>query len=184
MDVPRPALASERQAGDPDQAAARISGHLANAAQAAMRVQPPEIGDGSGSPMSATEPHFFDRLAMRHTRRHALKTAAATGAALTFPFLRASPARADDPTACRKGCLRVFHDQAPSFSATCTLKAEVAAFFWLGYGPALGLGFFSAPVAGYKSGVRLNKCTDRVMAQWKAATTTASSQVAPGSIRT
>jgi hypothetical protein len=119
--------------------------------------------------MSATEPHFFDRLAMRHTRRHALKTAATTAAAaLTFPLLRASSARADDPTACRKGCLRVFHDQAPSFSGTCTLKAEVAAFFWLGYGPALGLGFFSAPVAGYKSGVRLNKCTDRVMAQWKA----------------
>ncbi len=118
--------------------------------------------------MSAAEPHFFDRLAMRHTRRHALKTAMATGAALVVPFQRASPARADDPSACRKGCLRVFHEQAPSFSAICTLKAEVAAFFWLGYGPALGLGFFSAPVAGYKAGVRLDKCTDRVMAQWKA----------------
>ena len=88
-------------------------------------------------------------------------------AALTLPFARTSAAQADDPTACRKGCLRVFHEQAPSFVGKCCSKGLLNAYFWLGYGPTLGLGFFSAPVAGYKSGVAMDRCLGNSLAQWK-----------------
>jgi hypothetical protein len=53
---------------------------------------------------AAGSQHWFDRLAVRHTRRQALGTSLAAAAALTVPLLRPRAARASGPFDCGKGC--------------------------------------------------------------------------------
>ena len=112
--------------------------------------------DGSALP----ERNWIDRIAVRLSRRQALKGAIA-GAA-TMSLLRPLTARAEDPHACLKGCLWTSHQAANSAALHCIAGGEATAFLYLGYGPAIGLGFFAAPLAGYEAGKDLDRCTGRV----------------------
>lgn len=62
--------------------------------------------------------HWLDRLAVRYTRRQALKAAIA-GTALALPFVRATRAEADGPNPCQKGCLYTNHNNTVNKLDTC-----------------------------------------------------------------
>ncbi len=76
---------------------------------------------GVGAAPDAPE-HWLDRLAVRLNRRQALKAAAAS--ALALPLLGASAAEADDPTACRKGCMVTSHAVFDNETAPCFVRAN------------------------------------------------------------
>jgi hypothetical protein len=118
--------------------------------------------------VSEARAHWLDRLATRYTRRQALKAAAAGAALSTLPLLRTAPALADDPDACRQGCLWTAHQTASSGYNHCTFGSHGAGLLIIGYGPALGLGLFAAPLAGGTAAWLDNSCKDRVAANQKA----------------
>jgi hypothetical protein len=74
--------------------------------------------------LSAAPPadHWLDRLATRHTRRTALKTALA--GALTLPLLRPFTAKADDPHACQQGCAWTSHQVYDMETSPCFVRAN------------------------------------------------------------
>jgi hypothetical protein len=80
-------------------------------------------GGDTGVERAADSPaHWLDRLAVRINRRQALKAAAAS--ALALPLLGASAAEADDPTACRKGCMVTSHAVFDNETAPCFVRAN------------------------------------------------------------
>ena len=112
--------------------------------------------------------HWFDRLSTHVTRRQALRATMA-GAALTLPLARARTASAEDASACRKGCAWTSHQNYDSDNARCALRGDLVGFLIGGYGPTVGLGFFSLPVAankGLREGLR---CNDAALLNQKAA---------------
>jgi hypothetical protein len=88
------------------------------------------------------ESHWFDRLAVRVTRRQSLK--AAVGGALALPLLRnASPARADSSDACYKGCVWTTHQEYNAEGGRCLVRANGKFDAQLVLLPfTLGFGFF------------------------------------------
>jgi hypothetical protein len=76
---------------------------------------------GVGGAADSAE-HWLDRLAVRLNRRQALKAAAAS--ALALPLLGASAAEADDPTACRKGCMVTSHAVFDNETSPCFVRAN------------------------------------------------------------
>lgn len=70
--------------------------------------------------------HWLDRVAKRYTRRQALRsTSAAAAAALTFPLLKSTPARATTgPTACQKGCYWTTHQLYDQEGGRCLVRAN------------------------------------------------------------
>ncbi len=107
------------------------------------------------------ERNWFDRIAVRLTRRQALKGALAGTA--TISLLRPRTAHAEDPHACLKGCLWTSHQTANRTTLGCLEGGYATEFLYLGYGPAIGLAFFAAPLAGYETGKYLNECVGRAM---------------------
>jgi hypothetical protein len=125
------------------------------------------VNAGDGSP--ARESHWLDRLALRLTRRQALKAAAAGAAVSAFPLLRAAPALADDPHACQQGCLWTSHQTVESGRSGCALKSSGLGLFVIGYGPLLGAGLFGGGAAGTYVGLAsVQNCLDGLFAQAKA----------------
>jgi hypothetical protein len=114
--------------------------------------------------------HWLDRLAERYTRRQALKAAAAGAALSTLPLLRAAPALAADPNACRQGCLWTSHQTASSAYGSCNFGGSVADLLIVGYAPAAGFGLFQAAAAGlYEKATLTIACGDKVAANQKAS---------------
>jgi hypothetical protein len=112
--------------------------------------------------------HWFDRLAIRVTRRQALRATVA-GAVVTLPLARPRPARADDASACRKGCVWTSHQNYDSDYLRCGVRGELVTALIYGYGPAVGLGFFSIPLSTYK-GMRADlRCSDAALLRQKAS---------------
>jgi hypothetical protein len=71
------------------------------------------------------EGHWLDRLAVRHTRRHAFKATLAA-AAITLPLVRTGRARAaEDLHACQKGCLYASHRHARGAFEKCQKNAPL-----------------------------------------------------------
>ena len=112
--------------------------------------------------------HWFDRLATGVTRRQAFRATAA-GAALTLPFARPRTARADDASACRKGCVWTSHQNYDSAKTRCALRANLVQLLIVGYGPTVGLGFFSIPVGAYKGLREGLRCVDVALLNQKAS---------------
>ncbi len=111
--------------------------------------------------MAPAESHWFDRLALGQTRRGMLKSAVAGAAGLTL--LRTAPARAADPSACKKGCEWTSHQIANDAIPGCLARGQLSALFLFGYGPALGLGFVAPGVATYKGISAELRCQDRAL---------------------
>lgn len=109
--------------------------------------------------------NWFDRLAVRSTRREAFKAAALSGAALALPLALADTARAADPHACQQGCNWTAHQRYLARLEDCHLGAAGLGFStWLGVG-----GIFS-----FNLGLLIEKgaesdCADRTLITQKAA---------------
>jgi hypothetical protein len=114
--------------------------------------------------------HWFDRLAVRLTRRDALKGAIGlAGAAVVGSAIRPQRAFADDPNACRTGCFWTAHQSYLASVGNCNSIAVtngVSSFpgiFVLGIPGALAslTGNLGAWVGG-------SKCEDSALTQQKA----------------
>jgi hypothetical protein len=113
--------------------------------------------------------HWLDRLAVRLTRRQALKAAAAGAALSSFPLVRTGIARADDPHACQQGCLWTSHQTAESGFNHCSFGGTLAGLLIYGYGVPLGFGIFGPLTQGSYATWRLSTgCSDTVLANAKA----------------
>jgi hypothetical protein len=122
--------------------------------------------------MSDESSHWLDRLAQRYTRRQALKAAAAGAALSALPLVRSAPALADDPHACRQGCLWTSHQTAISQYDTCWGGSALANLLVVGYAPMLGLGFLQGGALGLSLETHLlDGCADRAAATEKAFNT-------------
>lgn len=118
---------------------------------------------GPGSPE-----HWFDRLAVRHTRRQALKAALA-GTALTLPLLRAAPADAAGLSPCAKGCWYTNHYNTNyALNTTCVNVASGAAPVHILAGLALGFGFYSLPASLLSALLDQNTCQNLALLNQKA----------------
>lgn len=127
----------------------------------------------------AASGHWFDRLATRVTRRQALRATVA-GAALTLPLARPRTAGADDPSACKKGCMWTSHQNFCSDSDRCGARADLVIFLIYGYGPAAGLGFFSLPLSSYKGFREGLQCNDVALLNQKASQASCKEPFCPG----
>jgi hypothetical protein len=115
--------------------------------------------------------HWLDRLAVRVTRRQALKSAAAGVALASVPLFRSAPvAAAADPHACRQGCLWTARQTADHGLVRCAVNAETAGLLVIGYAAPIGLGLFGVGAAAISVARRVQiPCNDRVFAVEKAA---------------
>jgi hypothetical protein len=121
--------------------------------------------------------HWLDLLAVRHTRRHALKAALA-GAAFTLPLARSAPALADGSQKCFKGCNFTAHQKYDNASKACHGTAGAASdLFHVGVNMSLGVSLFGVlanplfvvAYSSYQGIVSEHKCVDTALMQQKVA---------------
>jgi len=111
--------------------------------------------------------YWLDRIALRLTRRDALK-AMLGGAALALPLARTGSARAANPNACQQGCNWTTHQAYDSQVTTCGLQGLGAGLLAVGYAPLAGLSLFA--VGGGAIALQLKvsyHCLDNAMLQQK-----------------
>jgi hypothetical protein len=114
--------------------------------------------------MSDTE-HWLDRLAIRYTRRQALKAGALGGAALTLPLIRVPTARATGTDACYKGCNWTAHHNSSNSYSACVAGATGSAVVRTAY-VLISIPLF---VGSFGQQVReTNRCADMSIMQLKA----------------
>jgi hypothetical protein len=113
------------------------------------------------------ESHWLDRLAVRSTRREALRTVAAGAAAVALPALRPSTAQAEGPTDCRKGCLWTNRQRYRPRVEKCLTIRRAAAAKIAGAGAYPALAVVLIPAA-WIDALAYSTCLDRAVLESKA----------------
>jgi hypothetical protein len=114
--------------------------------------------------------HWFDRLAVRTTRRGALKVAALAGAGLALPLSRAETAKAADPHACQQGCNWAAHQRYSSNTNRCDVATGLTSGGASGlFGFTPGLSFLIIPAAIRAALAAGDRCYDTALVSEKAA---------------
>jgi hypothetical protein len=114
--------------------------------------------------------HWFDRLAVRRTRREVLKGAAGlTGALFGLSAAPAQAAYTDDPNACRTGCNWTAHQTYVTKSGGCfslgVEEAVLSQVVLMGLYGFLGVTGYSGKLGALAEG----SCNDGALIQQKAS---------------